>query len=428
MGIPYYFMSLIKSHSGIIRTIKDPLKVDILCIDFNCLIHKYLKAEDPIESVIEGLKLIMENICNAQEIIIAFDGLVPYGKIVQQRYRRMHLKDSVDEFDRNQISPDTPYMKKLENELQNRFPNIKISPTQKSGEGEHKIFRELRKLKDLKSICIYGLDADLILLSLYHHNLASENMFLLRESIEMHSEGEFSILNCKLLSTILPLDINQYLVLCILCFGNDFMPNLALFSLRDGGYERALHIYTKIGKPDLLTEDGRHEFLKEASKYEIEFLQTKLRKNSFERSIIHSNPILISKKYYLHNLDGVKNIDNVVIAYWKTFHWTLEYFMNNKPLNWAWYYPYSDAPLINDIIQVYEVQCEKSPLKFTITDQLKFILPSNSLKITKRKPIFKDEIYTQTRPIWIKRHDWEMKPAISLPWNPNSNLTSISPL
>ena len=32
-------MSLIKSHSGIIRTIRDPLKVDILCIDFNCLIH-----------------------------------------------------------------------------------------------------------------------------------------------------------------------------------------------------------------------------------------------------------------------------------------------------------------------------------------------------------------------------------------------------
>ena len=206
------------------------------------------------------------------------------------------------------------------------------------------------------------------------------------------------------------------------------MPNLALFSLRDGGYERALHIYTKIGKPDLLTEDGRHEFLKESSKYEIEFLQTKLRKNSFERTIIHSNPILISKKYYLHNLDGVKNIDNVVIAYWKTFHWTLDYFMNNKPLNWSWYYPYSDAPLINDIIQIYEVQCEKSPLKFTITDQLKFILPSNSLKLTKRKPIFKDEIYSQTRPIWIKRHDWEMKPAISLPWNPNSILTSISPL
>ena len=56
----------------------------------------------------------------------------------------MHLKDSVDEFDRNQISPDTPYMKKLENELQNRFPNIKISPTQKSGEGEHKILQYIK--------------------------------------------------------------------------------------------------------------------------------------------------------------------------------------------------------------------------------------------------------------------------------------------
>jgi 5'-3' exonuclease len=252
-------------------------------------------------------------------------------------------------------------------------------------------------------------------------------MFLLRESIEMHSEGEFSILNCKLLSTILPLDIKQYLVLCILCFGNDFMPNLALFSLRDGGYERALHIYTKIGKPDLLTEDGRHEFLKESSKYEIEFLQTKLRKNSFERSIIHSNPILISKKYYLHNLDGVKNIDNVVIAYWKTFHWTLSYFNNGLPTNWSWYYPYPEAPLITDIMKYDEAdEIEKSELNYSITNQLQFILPSKSLRLAKKIRIFNDEIYTETRAPWLKRHEWEADPHISLPWNPSAHLTSVS--
>lgn len=429
MGIPFYFVSLIKKHSGIVKPLKktEPLKVDILCIDFNCLIHKYLKDIDPIQSVLDGLKMILEDVCHSTQILVAFDGLVPYAKIVQQRYRRMRFKTIEEQglFDRNQISPDTPYMRKLEKELLQQFPNIKISPTQKSGEGEHKIFRELKKLKNLKSICIYGLDADLILLSLYHHNLASENMFLLRESIEMHSQEEFSILNCKLLSQVLPLEINQYLILCIMCFGNDFMPNLALFSLRDGGYERAFQIYEKCGNPNLLDEEGRYKFLEESSKYEMEFLQTR-RKNPYEKQIIGKNPKTISKKYYLHNLDGIQNIDNVIIAYWKTFHWTLDYFIQNKPLNWNWSYPYSDAPLIQNIIECYEVQCDKAPLKFTITDQLRFILPEKSLKESKRKPIFKDEIYNESRPLWIKKHDWEMKPAISLPWNPIFSQTTIS--
>ena len=430
MGIPFYFMSLIKAHTGIVKPLRksEPLKVDILCIDFNCLIHKYLKDQEPIQSVLDGLKMIMEDICHSTKILIAFDGLVPYGKIVQQRYRRMRNKSQEEQgsFDRNQISPDTPYMKKLELELSKQFPNIQISPTQKSGEGEHKIFKELRKEKTkIKSICIYGLDADLILLSLYHHSLASEEMYLLRESIEMHSSEEFSVLNCKSLSKVLPIDINQYLVLCIMCFGNDFMPNLALFSLRDGGYDRALQIYEKCGNPNLLDEEGRFKFLEESAKYEMEFLRTR-RNNPYEKQIIGKDLKTIQKKYYLHNLDGIKNIDNVVLAYWKTFHWTLDYFINNKPINWNWVYPYCDAPLIENIIECYEVQCEKAPLKFTITDQLRFILPIKSLKEAKRKPIFKDEIYDESRPLWIKKHDWEMKPLISLPWNPIFSLTSIS--
>jgi hypothetical protein len=28
----------------------------------------------------------------------------------------------------------------------------------------------------------------------------------------------------------------------------------------------------------------------------------------------------------------------------------------------------------------------------------------------------------------MKRHEWEMKPRISLPWNPTSALTEVSPL
>lgn len=411
MGIPFYYVSLLRSHPGIIKNIKK-IQVDILAIDFNCLIHKYLKDDNPIQSVLEGLELILD-ICKAKKVFVSFDGLVPYGKIVQQRYRRMREKEQ-GEFDRNQISPDTPFMRELETALK-KYP-IEISPTQKSGEGEHKIFNDIRKYGKAESVCIYGLDADLILLSLYHHNLASKEMFLLRESQEMNSQGEFSILLCKDLAKILPIDIEQYLILCILCFGNDFMPNLGMFSLREGGYERALEIYDKV-KPNLLEEDGRYSFLLEASKTEWDFFSK--RKTPFEKNVIGKNPQTFSKRYGLHVLDGVQNMENVADAYWKSFHWTLDYFKTNKTTNWSWVYPYPDAPLIQDLIELYETKYEKQPLDFTIPKQLSFILPSKSLKQARKIQRFPDEIYTETRPLWIKRHDWEMKPYISLPWNPN---------
>jgi 5'-3' exonuclease len=40
MGIPFYFASLIRNHSGITRVVRDPIDVDVLGIDFNCLIHQ----------------------------------------------------------------------------------------------------------------------------------------------------------------------------------------------------------------------------------------------------------------------------------------------------------------------------------------------------------------------------------------------------
>ena len=92
MGIPFYFASLIRSHSGITRIARE-LDVDVLGIDFNCLIHRYLQVADPIKSVLDALGHILKSF-RAKKVIIALDGLVPYGKIVQQRYRRFRIKES----------------------------------------------------------------------------------------------------------------------------------------------------------------------------------------------------------------------------------------------------------------------------------------------------------------------------------------------
>jgi 5'-3' exonuclease len=437
MGIPFYFASLLKSHPGIVETVKKdtPLEVDVFGVDFNCLIHRYLNESDPVKSVLDAFDHILQTICKAKLVYVSLDGLVPYAKIVNQRYRRMRSKESSDIFDRNQISPDTPYMRELEEGLKARFPFVKLSTTQEPGEGEHKLFLEIQSLPEdqRRSVCIYGLDADLILISLIHHKVTEPyKLHLLRESAEFNDPkvagAEFGSLSIWKLLTQLPMDILQYAALSILCFGNDFMPNLAMFSLREDGYSRALHMYEQSGKPDLLTPEGRTRFLEHAATVELKVLRERahLRRRPEEKAIFGKDSSLASKKFSLHYLDGVSNIGFVVDAFWKTFHWTFHYFMNGTPLNWDWVYPYPEAPLITDIVEYEESEAPKSgKCKYTLRNQLCFILPEVSLKKTRRKVMFPDEIYTQTRPTWMKRHDWETKPRISLPWNPQYELTHV---
>jgi 5'-3' exonuclease len=438
MGIPFYFASLAKSHKGIIDVVKKnfTMEVDVFVIDFNCLIHRYLKDDDPINSVLEALQHIMNTVCKSKQLIVAMDGLVPYAKIVQQRFRRMRIKDEEHgSFDRNQISPDTPYMRELEIALKAKFPYAIINGTGIPGEGEHKLIHELLKInpKQRRTISVYGLDADLILIALQHHSLSNPHgMWLLRESAEFNDpklkQAEFGTLSIWKLLHELPMPIDQYMVLTIMCFGNDFMPNLGMFSLREGGYERALHMYDESGKPDLLTSDGRQKFLNFAATREIEVFKERigLRKRPEEKAILGKESSLFSHKYGLHNLDGVTDMKPVVEAYWKTFHWTWDYFKTGEPLNWYWSYPYPDAPLIVDIVKYNEYTTKDAKkLNFTVTRQLQFIMPHTSLRTSKRRILYPNELHTETRNPWMKRHDWEMKPRISLPWNPEYLLTSV---
>jgi 5'-3' exonuclease len=429
MGIPFYFASLIRNHSGIVRT-AGATDVDVLGIDFNCLIHRYLQPQDPVQSVLKALGHIL-NLCRSKKVIVAFDGLVPYAKIVQQRYRRFR-ESEIGEFDKNQVSPDTPYMRSLEKAIKEKFPFITVSTTQEPGEGEHKLFQHIKKIpsEHRNTICIYGLDADLILLSLFNHSLC-QNMTLLRESGEFNDpslkHAEFSVLNIHMLIHKLPIPIEQYLILSILCFGNDFMPNIGIFSLREDGYLRALEYYKNSGYPDLQTEEGRAIFLDYSERKELTVLKELIRHRNrpFEKAIFGKN---LSQRYGLHVLDGVTKMEPVVVAFWKTFHWTLHYFQTNEVYNWNWVYPYPDAPLLQDIVQLYESPIDECKLTYSVTKQLHVILPSVSLHAARRRVMFADEYYSETREPWLKKFEWEMKPRISIPWNPTSSLTSVSPL
>jgi len=147
------------------------LDVDCLGIDFNCFIHAYLRHEDPIGSILMALNTLLTETVNAKHVYVAFDGLVPYAKMVQQRYRRMRKSDA-GEFDKHQISPGTPFMKDLALAIRQVYPRFTVSDTLEPGEGEHKIFTWLRTQSNRATTCIYGLDADLVVIALAQSHLS----------------------------------------------------------------------------------------------------------------------------------------------------------------------------------------------------------------------------------------------------------------
>ena len=399
MGIPYYVASLIRSHKHIQQNLgSDPLDVDVLGIDFNCFIHHYLHADNPIGSIVVALNELLTQTVRAKKVYIAFDGLVPYAKMVQQRYRRMRRGDT-GAFDKHQISPGTPFMKDLALTLKFMYPEIVVSDTLEPGEGEHKIFTWLRTLPDnqRKNICIYGLDADLVLISLAQNHLG--NIVLLRET----EERGFSTLSVNALAAVLPLDKETYIKMSIMCFGNDFMPNLAMFSLREDGYSRGIYYANR----------------NDADKDEMKILLKRAKEH--DRRILAPDGLALEQRFGCHLMDGVLDWEPVCYAFWKTYQWTYHYFTTSEILDWEWYYPYPEAPLL-ETLDCYDRQTEfkwEHPQPtMTVEDQLRFILPEKSLRKAGLEPIFPDELYdeeTETRHRWMKRFAWESDPRVSLP-------------
>lgn len=198
------------------------------------------------------------------EVFLAVDGVVPMAKIRQQRLRRFKSAWLVDEeiregvrenrpsWDTNCITPGTAFMEKLGVSLRKLCSLRKgwsVSDSSEPGEGEHKIMERLRVQKqDVKPILIYGLDADLILLTMLN---AKSPAFLMRERSEMGvvqtdtlGKEQYSFFSIDTLRDILVPEhcketagewlMNYCVGMSLL--GNDFLPHSCSITIKNNGH------------------------------------------------------------------------------------------------------------------------------------------------------------------------------------------------
>jgi len=331
MGIPCYFSNLIQRHPQIFRqcektqeTPESPkslhfeCEINQLCFDCNSIIYDVVRTVESLggplsdESVIIAgvIKKINEYVlcfCPTDHVVIAFDGVAPMAKMEQQRQRRYKSYFEKTYFQKYEdssaarrevwntaaITPGTPFMRRLSREIDEYYQSppvslqhlkFLVSTSEEPGEGEHKIFSLLRnqveKNPDTASLTtlIYGLDADLFMLSLNHlryhsslylyretpdyiHSLQKELqstedyvidirrllIFLESEMRDMGSQDEMVDwdLSLQLLSDVSIRYMRDYIFMCFF-LGNDFLPHFPALNIRTRGMDKLMEAYREV--------------------------------------------------------------------------------------------------------------------------------------------------------------------------------------
>lgn len=261
--------------------------------DINTVDGKVQFESQVIEEVIRTIYRLCEATKPTDLLWIAVDGVVPLAKMVQQRERRFraveekkriqkiyeeHERDVPLQWDSNAITPGTPFMLTLCDIIQRKMltimettgvKQVEMNGVRVPGEGEQKIFEYLRTYPgcdtEMEDV-IYGLDADLIILSLLQsiHSDQNSSISLLREEqafgklVQDSETGEDVLVRFAVseFAKVIPLEwsgvddptlIMDYIVLMSL-MGNDFVPHTPSLTFRSEGMERILDAYRHVGE------------------------------------------------------------------------------------------------------------------------------------------------------------------------------------
>ena len=307
-------------------------------------------------------------------------------------------------------------MKKLTNriisyckELKNS-KNIKIifSTAETPAEGEHKLLQHIRTSNNNYKYVVYGLDADLIFLSL---SANKDNIYLMRESNEINKNNKeiFNLVDIDILKNCIIEQISDIMSkndlekdkiirdFIFICYflGNDFLPHIPSIDIKCfdknniNGLDLVLQAYAN-------TYDSLNEYLIKYSdkiEYNIEFLQLfldylssfeddffiKLYNNKKKFYKIESNDSYETEKNKIENLLfkidddielGKDDKENYKFRYYSKYYnskinqkelvkyscykyiegliWVANYYFN-KCESWDWYFPFDHAPFISDL-------------------------------------------------------------------------------
>lgn len=328
---------------------------DHLYLDMNGIIHgcthpshldvsDVLSEKDMMLGIMHYLDRIITQIVKPKvSVFMAIDGVAPRAKLNQQRSRRFRsakdMKDAAAEaqkkqrgmssgigrdddggvgsssmssgvFDSNCITPGTEFMEKVSRCIQYFIrKKIKEDPLWKNlkviysghdvpGEGEHKIMQHIRDMKNQPGYkpntrhCMYGQDADLIMLGLVSHEPHftllreivdfgggfSNNQNALKAVTKFTRQSDFQLLHLSILREYLKIEfsmigtidfdknnfdleriIDDFTFMTFLV-GNDFLPHMPTLDISDGAFDLLFNTYKEQrvtwGPGEYLTHEG----------------------------------------------------------------------------------------------------------------------------------------------------------------------------
>ena len=415
--------------------------------------------DELLREVCRTVKEVWVEAGRPKQVYIAVDGVVPMAKIRQQRVRRFksaYLKKNFvsassstekgSSWDSNSITPGTAFMSKLGLSLMSLMSlkalgkGLIVSTSDEPGEGEHKIMNWLRTNKKAKeTICIYGLDADLILLSmLTGEMIGNTNLWLMREKQEFGTvvvteKQEYSFMNLEEFKLRIGVkgvhEVLNYVGLMSL-MGNDFLPHSLTHKLNDDGHDLILDELRAMRKANLpsswLVSQGQGPGDKgpgDQCKLQVDVLKgicsrwaadedkrilhmvrkkQEQAKRGVGRGMSESEglPLQWNVEKVLMDEGGIFLKENWRSEYWNWIHpcseidqlcseyiyglqWILDYYTGQKEVNTSWLFPSWIPPLWSDLAGILdsglllETTCGEGVV-IRPAEQLAMVLPLES--------------------------------------------------